>query len=103
MTLRDDDAQVTPLLAIVLALVAGIMIFAARLGVHAGDHARAEAAAEAAALAGALGDLDDARRIAAANGASLVALEPGPPVVATVRMGDVEATAAAVGLVRSEG
>jgi hypothetical protein len=99
MTLRDDDAQVTPLLAVVLALLAGIVVLAARLGGQAGDHARAEAAAEAAALAAAVGDSDDARRIAAANGAVLVTLETGPPVVATVRLGDVEATAAAVTLV----
>ena len=102
MTLRDDDAQVAPLLAVVLAMVAGIMILAARLGVQAGDHARAEAAAEAAALAGALGGLDDATRIAAANGAALLALEAGPPVVATVRIGDAEATAAAAPLVPVE-
>ncbi|MEQ8717872.1 MAG: hypothetical protein RIE08_09695 [Acidimicrobiales bacterium] len=93
--LRDDDAQVTPLMAVVMALLAGILVFAARLGVQAGDHARAEAAAEAAALAAVVGDTADAGRIAAANGAVLIALEAGPPVVATVRIGDVEATAAA--------
>lgn len=91
----DDRGQVTPLVALLAALAAGAALILAHLGARAGEHARAEAAAEATALALVVDGHEIANDVAIANGAVIVAADPGPPAVVTVRLGDVEATAAA--------
>jgi hypothetical protein len=77
-------------LAALLLVPTGLLIRAAV------ERTEARSAADAAALAGALDGEDEARRIAAANGARLVAYEARHELVeVTVVVGDRQATARA--------
>ena len=91
------QAAVLMLAAVVLAVVCTVAL--ARFGATVSDHERAQAAADAAALAGTDGGREAADRVAAANGAVLVAFtvidaEAGTVLVQVV-VGDATATARA--------
>jgi uncharacterized membrane protein len=93
---RSDRGQATPLWAVVLILAALLLVPTGRLVAAAVDRAQAQSAADAAALAGALEGEEEARRVAAANGARLVAYEAGHDLVEVrVVVGDRRATARA--------
>jgi Flp pilus assembly protein TadG len=97
--LRVDRGQA----AIVVVAVAAVLLVAiigalAALGRTSLARAHAQTAADAAALASVDGDAADARRVASANGATVVAWSRGPgpgEVTVTVRWGIVSATARA--------
>ena len=92
----NDDGQAVPLLA-ALVVVAGLgLVGLGVLGQGAVQAARARTAADAAALAGVVDGAAGARRLAAANGATLVRFgRAGDDVVVTVRVGRAVATARA--------
>jgi hypothetical protein len=69
---RSDGGQVTPLLAVAIALVAVMALGLAHMGRAVTERAQARTAADAAALAGAADGEDAARALAEANGAELV-------------------------------
>jgi outer membrane lipoprotein SlyB len=76
--------------AALVVLAAFVALALGRAGGVAVDGARARTAADAAALAGAAEGRAAAARLAAANGAELLAYEPhGRDVVVTVRVGRV--------------
>ncbi len=88
--------QVTPFVALMIAMVAGALILVSHLGGAAADRARARTAADAAALAGAVGGDDAARRVAVANGSSLIAVaRSGYETEVTVEVNQARATARA--------
>ena len=83
-----ERGQVLPLLAVVVALAALVVVGLGRLGTVVVARAEAQTAADAAALAGALHGRPAADGLAAANGGRLVSwLAAGPEVevVAEVR------------------
>lgn len=89
--------QVTPLLALVVAVGCVLVMMLMRLGQNATDQARAQTAADAAALAGAIEGEAAADELARANGADLIAFSAGPDdVVVTVAVGRAEGQARAV-------
>ena len=89
--------QALPLVALVLALTAGVLVLAVRLGAPLDDAARARTAADAAALAGAAEGPEAAERLARDNGGTLVDYRAtGAGVEVTVRVG------AAVAIARAE-
>ena len=92
-----DDGQALPFIALLVAVVAGLALLTAAAGGVLMDRAQAKQAADAAALAGAVEGEAAARRVAAANGAELVAFRPidGRTVEVRVRVGDAEATSRA--------
>jgi hypothetical protein len=96
--MKGDDGQAVPLAAGLVAIAALLVV---GMGVLAGDvgaAGRARAAADAAALAGVTGGRPASLRLAAANGATLVAwARDGRDVVVTVRVGPATATAGATG------
>jgi Flp pilus assembly protein TadG len=95
-TARDDRGQATPLWAIVLVLAGLLLVPTGVLITAVHERALAQNAADAAALAGALEDEDEARAIARANDAELVAYQDAGDVVeVTVVVGDRRATARA--------
>ena len=80
--------QALPLLTVVVALAALVVVGLGRLGAVVVARAEAQTAADAAALAGALHGRAAAERLAAANGGGLVAWAAAGPeveVVAEVR------------------
>ncbi|MFP3905923.1 MAG: pilus assembly protein TadG-related protein [Acidimicrobiales bacterium] len=93
---RCDQAQVTPLIAIAIMLVAGVGALIVAVGGVLADRTVARTAADAAALVAAV-DTDEATaEMARANGAELVAiLRNGDQVEVEVRVGRVTARARA--------
>lgn len=91
-----DDGQATAFVTLVLALAVLCAVLAARLGAVTTDRAQARTAADAAALAAVVDGDDAAVAVAAANGATVTALERhGTEVIVSVRVGDAEASARA--------
>jgi hypothetical protein len=71
----DDRGQAAPLLVAVIAVVVLALVALGRSGAAAADAARARTAADAAALAAVTGGEPAARRLAVANGATLVSFK----------------------------
>lgn len=93
---RDDEGQVVPLAAAMVALCCVALMALVPVAGTLDDRARARTAADAAALAGAADGDQTARQVASANGAALVEIERnGEEVVVQVRVGRVEAYARA--------
>lgn len=93
---RRELAQATPLVAIALLLAALLLVPLAWLARATIERSAAQNAADAAALAGALAGEDEARAIAAANGARLTGYERrGNWIEVEVVVGDRRATARA--------
>lgn len=91
----DEGSAVLAVVA-TLSISAVILTGLARTATTATDAARARAAADAAALAGAAGTPDDARRVASANGATVVSYaDSASGVVITVTVGRATASARA--------
>ena len=91
-----ESGQAFPLVLLVVALAVGLCLVVARSGAMAGDRARARTAADAAALGAAAEGDEAARRLATANGATVVAIRRvGGEVEVVVRVGDVTAAARA--------
>ncbi|RMH76662.1 MAG: hypothetical protein D6683_09815 [Actinomyces sp.] len=85
-----------PLMALVVALAAGVLYVATLVGPHLDAAARARTAADAAALAGAVDGPAAAGRFARDNGAELVSFtRDGDRVRVEVRIGEARATAEA--------
>lgn len=95
--IHRDDGQTLPLVALLVAAVAGLALLTAAAGGVLMDRAAAKQAADASALAGAVEGEEGARRVADANGAELVAFRPldGQAVEVRVRVGGAEATSRA--------
>ncbi len=96
---RPDRGQAVLLMVAVLVLAGVLASAVAQMAVTAARRDQAQAAADAAALAGSRGGHDEARRLAAANGADLVRFRVLDTHTATVevvvRVGGVTATARA--------
>jgi len=91
-----EGGQAVPLLVGAVALAGALVLGLVHHGATALDAARARTAADAAALAGAAEGAESARRLAAANGATVVEVAAvGDDVVVTVRVGRASATARA--------
>ena len=91
-----ERGQVLPLVALLLVVAGGAMLWLGRLGGAAVSRAQAQTAADMAALAGAVGGRSDAVALAAANGARLVAFEQrGGQAWAKVELGRAVASARA--------
>src|SRR4051794_35580429 len=69
--MNDDGGQATPLLALLVLAVGGLLLALAHFGAEAAHSARAQSAADAAALAGAAEGHDAAEALVDANGASM--------------------------------
>lgn len=92
-----ERGSVTPLVAVVVLAVGGLVAGFGRLGAAAADAARARSAADAAALAGAVDGEPGARLLAADNGAELESFVlEGAEAQVRVRYGRATATARAV-------
>src|SRR5262245_4250399 len=95
---RGDAGQAVPLVAVLVAIAALLVVGIGALAGDVDDVARARSAADAAALAGATGGRAAAVGLAAANGGFVVAWQgDGSDVVVTVRIGRATATARATG------
>ena len=93
---ENEAGQAVPLLAALVGIAALMLFGLGLLGGRVTDAARARTAADAAALAGVVDGEPGARRLAAANGASLEAFRiVGTDVLVTVRAGGAHATARA--------
>jgi hypothetical protein len=93
---RDELGQAIPLVIGVVAVMALLLIGVAWLSTSVIDAASARTAADAAALAGAVDGRSAASRLAADNGAELVAFQHiGDDVVVTVRVGRATVSARA--------
>lgn len=91
-----DRGQATPLVAIALLLAALLLVPLSLLARATIERSAAQNAADAAALAGAREGEDEARSIAAANGARLESYERNGAVIeVVVTVGDRRATARA--------
>jgi putative Flp pilus-assembly TadE/G-like protein len=96
----DERGQAVPLALVVVAIAVIVMLAIAELGGNVVDGGRARTAADAAALAGVEGGREASERVAAGNGASVVAWTSRPDgdgvtVTVTVQVGRARATAAA--------
>ncbi|MEA3020684.1 MAG: hypothetical protein QOI47_2208 [Actinomycetota bacterium] len=69
----DQRGQATPLLAVLILAIGGLMLGLAHFGAIVTHRAQSQAAADAAALAGAAEGPDAAKALATANGASVLA------------------------------
>jgi hypothetical protein len=86
----DERGQVTPLLALLVLAIGGLVFGLARFGALTTHAARAQAAADAAALAGTAEGREAGEALAAANGASVASyevLEGGREVQVRVTVG----------------
>jgi hypothetical protein len=93
---RRERGQATPLLALLVLAVGGLIFGLARFGATATHAAQSQAAADAAALAGAAEDRDAAEELAAANGGEVATYEQlGTDVQVRVRLRDTWAVARA--------
>jgi Putative Flp pilus-assembly TadE/G-like len=100
MRLRDDRGQAVPLALIAVALAILATVALAELGGNVVDAGRARTAADAAALAGVEGGHEASSRVAAENGATLIAWSSRPDgdgvtVTVRVQIGRAAATASA--------
>lgn len=94
MRARRDNAQVLPLVLVVLALAVVAVLLVGRLGARAQQRAQARTAADAAALAGAAEGRGAAEELARVNGGRLIGYEvDGAEVQVEVRVGDATASA----------
>lgn len=95
--MRGERGSVTPLVAVVVLAVGGLVVGLGRLGGLTAEAARARSAADAAALAGAAEGEAAARQLAADNGATLESFTvDGAEVQVSVRLGRATARARAV-------
>jgi len=92
-----EAGQAFPLLLLVVALVAALLVGLARLGADQTERAWARTAADAAALAGASEGRSAARQLAGDNHGQLLSYVEAADgtVVVTVRVGTSQATASA--------
>jgi hypothetical protein len=81
VTRRRDAGQLTPLVAVGVAIGGFLAFGIARLGAGAADNARARTAADAAALAGAAAGEVEAARLAALNGGRLLSYDAGDGII----------------------
>jgi hypothetical protein len=100
MRVRDDRGQAVPLALIAVAVAILATVALAELGGNIVDAGRARTAADAAALAGVEGGRQASTRVAAENGATLVAWSSRPDgdgvtVTVEVRIRRAAATASA--------
>ena len=96
--MRNERGSATPLLALLVVMLAGLGFGLGRLGGLVNTRAAAQSAADAAALAGAAAGEGAARELAAANGAEVRRLERDDgEVEVEVRIGRVTAVARAAG------
>jgi hypothetical protein len=94
--MANERGQVTPLLALVVVAIGGLIWGMARFGATTAHAARAQAAADAAALAGAADDRGVAEAVADDNGAEVVTYAiDGREVEVRTRVGDTWAVARA--------
>lgn len=92
----DDRGQLAPLVALLVVTIGLACLAIGRFGGATLDAARARTAADAAALAGAAGGREEAARLAARNGATLVRFEQaGADVRVLVSVAGHRATARA--------
>lgn len=92
----DQRGQATPLVALLVLAVGGLVFGVARFGATTTSAAQAQAAADAAALGGAAGGRDEAEDLATTNGGELATYEAlGAEVQVRVRVGDTWAVARA--------
>ena len=92
----DQRGQATPLVALLVLAVGGLVFGLARFGVTTTHAARAQAAADAAALGAAAEGREAAEGLAAANGGDVATYEElGAEVQVRVRVGDTWAVARA--------
>lgn len=98
MRASGERGQALPIVLLLVALTGAALLVVGRVGARAAAAARARSAADAAALAGAAAGPDVAREVARLNGstATVVSGDVGDLTV-TVRVGDEEAQARAVG------
>ena len=93
---RGERGSVVPIAALLALAIGGLAVGVGRVGADVVVSARARAAADAAALAGAAEGEDEARRLAEANGGTLVHYEAeGAEVQVEVTVGDARAAARA--------
>jgi len=91
-----ERGQMTPLLAVVVLAIGGLVFGLARFGASATSAAQAQSAADAAALAGVVEGPSVAASVAAANGGSVASYEAdGAEVAVLVRVRDAWAVARA--------
>lgn len=97
---QNERGQTTPLMAVMVLLIAFAAMAAAALGRVAIDQARARTAADASALAAATAGSETGQRLAIANGATGVVISPRSPsaddVHVRLSVGDAEAEARAI-------
>lgn len=99
-----DEGQVAPLAALMVGLSAVLLLAFVPVGQLLTARAQARTAADAAALAGAAEGEEAARRVAEANGGTLLELERrGSEVVVRVEVGGVDAYARARSVGPAEG
>jgi uncharacterized membrane protein len=92
-----DRGQATPLWAVVLVLAGLLLVPVALVAKATIERSKAQSAADAAALAGALDGEEEARAVAAANGARVREYRQlGPVVEVVVVVGNRRATARAI-------
>lgn len=92
----DERGQVTPLLAVLVVVIGGLIFGVARFGATTAHASRAQAAADAAALAGAAEDRGAAEAVARLNGAEVVSYDAdGREVLVRTRVGEVWSVARA--------
>jgi hypothetical protein len=93
---RRDAGQALPLVAVALMAVALAVMALTGLAGAVHERQRAQAVADLVALAGAAGGVEEARAVALANDADLVSIATtGDGVIATIRVGDRQASARA--------
>ena len=93
---HSERGQAVPMMVLLLAVAAVVVITIARLGTAADEAAQARTAADAAALAGAAKGLAAATELAEANGATLVDYAAfGNQVEVRVQVGSAVAVARA--------
>ncbi len=96
MATRREHGQTVPLMAVVIALIAAILVVVGRVGVLVVDRSRAQAAADAAALAAIHGGRPAALEMAVQNHGTLVSyVERRGSVEVRVRVGRATASARA--------
>lgn len=92
----EERGQITPLLALVVLAIGGLVFGLARFGATVTHAAQAQGAADAGALAGAAQDRDAADAVVAANGGAVATYERlGSDIQVRVQVGDTWAVARA--------
>lgn len=89
--------SLTPLVALLVVVGAGLTMGVVRVGAEAAESARARTAADATALAGAGGGRSMANKVAADNGARMISLvTDGDETEVVIKLGETTARARAV-------